>query len=126
MIAIIVAAILAAVGHVGEIVARDRVDLIELNHCYDEDGERSFAQVVFYRWIDGEYRSAGWISAGAGRLPRRVGGVWRCTWCEIVAGGVIMHVADAPHYRETWTQFDPEMASRVLGRPFRPVMRWQW
>ena len=33
-----------------EDIAIDRVDLIELNHCYDEHGCLVFEQIIFYEW----------------------------------------------------------------------------
>ena len=33
-----------------EDLARDRVDLIEVNHFYDEQGRLVFDQIIFYDW----------------------------------------------------------------------------
>ena len=60
-------------------VARESVDLIELNHFYDEQGRLVFDQVIFYDWsaADARYNVRAWRlvknsgPASAARLERR-------------------------------------------------------
>ena len=45
-----------------ESVTSDRVDLIELNHFYDEHGKHVFDQIIFYDWSpdDSRYHVRAW------------------------------------------------------------------
>ena len=60
-------------------MARESVDLIEVNHFYDEHGRLVFDQVIFYDWSAGDarYNVRAWrlvknpVAASAARLDRR-------------------------------------------------------
>ena len=57
-----------------EDVAREAVDLIELNHFYDEHGRLVFDQVIFYDWSkdDARYMVRAWrLVKNPAQLPQR-------------------------------------------------------
>lgn len=96
-------------------VARQRVDLIELHHSYDEVGRHVFDQLVFYDWSEehAQYRVIAWrMVKRDSQLPVRNWRTheYRCVWQD---DGVLRDVR-APLYRETWSQHDPERANRRL------------
>ena len=45
-----------------EDVVVESVDLIEINHCYDEAGKHVFDQILFFDWStqDGQYHVRAW------------------------------------------------------------------
>lgn len=95
------------------VVACDRVDLIEVNHVYDERGRAIFSQVIFYDWSSEESR----YQVRAWRMLKKPTQVPHRDWQtkDFVAvwhdEGVLREVhADA--MRESWTQYDPELAER--------------
>ena len=45
---ILVVLILGSIPH--DTVMREEVDLIEVNHFYDENGRLVFDQIIFYEW----------------------------------------------------------------------------
>jgi hypothetical protein len=96
-----------------ELTAEDRVDVAELNHFYDENGRLVFEQVIFYRWCwDYErYQVYDWrLVKNPTFLPQRdweLGG-YVCRWDD----GEFRRTVRADSFRETWTQYDPELAER--------------
>ncbi|XZE54787.1 hypothetical protein SH139x_000766 [Planctomycetaceae bacterium SH139] len=91
----------------------DKVDLIEVNHYHDESGRHVFDQLIFYDWHAGQNRfhvRAWRLIKEPGQTPMRDHDdkVWRVIWHD---AGVLRHV-EASSHRETWTQFDPELANR--------------
>jgi len=96
-----------------EDVARESVDLIELNHFYDEHGRLVFDQVIFYDWASGEsrYNVRAWrLVKNPSQLPQRdwSGGGYSAMWQD---GEQIRHIR-SKSIRETWTQYDPELVER--------------
>jgi hypothetical protein len=94
-------------------VAREAVELIELNHFYDEQGRLVFDQVIFYDWSrdDARYMVRAWrLVKQPAQLPRRehASGGYVATWSD----GKLLRVIRAPSFRETWTQYDPELVER--------------
>ena len=92
-----------------------QMDLIELNHFYDEHGRHVFDQVIFYTWSESHRRfhvQAWRLVKHSSQLPVETWnpGGYRCTWHD---DGVLRTVR-APAYRETWTQVDPERTNRKL------------
>ena len=94
-------------------VVRESVDLIELNHFYDEHGRFIFDQIIFYDWSTAEsrYNVRAWrMVKSPSHLPQRD---WRL-------GGYVVFWQDAEvirrvrsaSFRETWTQYDPELVER--------------
>ena len=94
-------------------VARDTVDLIELNHFYDEHGRLVFDQVIFYDWSASEarYHVRAWrLVKNPAQLPQRdwKDGGYSAMWQD---GEQIRHIY-SKSIRETWTQYDPELLER--------------
>jgi hypothetical protein len=96
-----------------EDVARESVDLIELNHFYDEHGRLVFDQVIFFDWSASEsrYNVRAWrLVKNPSQLPQRdwAGGGYSAMWQD---GEQIRHIR-SKSIRETWTQYDPELVER--------------
>lgn len=121
----------AAVPHDG--VARETVDLIEVNHFYDDYGRLTFEQVVFYDWSrdDARYMVRSWrLIKHPSQIPQRdwANGGYLCVWQD----GELMRTVRAKQIRETWTQHDPELAElevlpkerrKELPTPFPPALK---
>jgi len=94
-------------------VVRESVDLIELNHFYDEHGRLVFDQVIFYDWSAGEarYNVRAWrLVKNPAQLPQRdwrLGG-YSAMWQD----GEQSRYIHSKSIRETWTQYDPELVER--------------
>lgn len=96
-----------------EDVARETVDLMELNHFYDQQGRLEFDQVIFYDWCDNTNRHQvlAWrLVKNPNQLPKRDwrNGGYIAIWHD---GDKLRHI-QSQHFRETWTQYDPELAER--------------
>lgn len=91
-----------------EDVARDRCDIIELNHYYNGDGHPVFSQWIFWRWEGRAFRVLAWRMARKNRLPERQGDSWRLLWHD---EGRLRQI-EAAEFRQTWTQWDPELHDR--------------
>jgi hypothetical protein len=109
--------LLAIVGD-GRDVAREHVDLLELNHFHDVNGRAVYSQVIFYDWApdaSAYHVRAWWISNNAGtNEPARdyVGGFYRVRCYDV--NEKMNREITARHYRETWSQVDPERANKKL------------
>jgi hypothetical protein len=83
---------------------RDRVDVIERNNFYDENGRLVFAQWVFRDWDS----IVAWrLVKPDHRLSRGPRG-WRLDWTD----GERLRSVDAISFVESWTQEDVELAER--------------
>ncbi len=96
-------------------VAKQRVDLIELNHFIDQEGREVFRQVLFYDWSPRhrQYIVRAWrLVKSESLIPRRRWSPpgYECVWHD---DGILRQVT-AGSYRETWTQHDPERANRLV------------
>ena len=118
--------VLTTVGHDSlDLVAHDQVDLIEVNHFYDEFGNRILDQVIFYDWSgpDSRFHVRDWrLLKNPGQWPVRDwrSGTYRCIWYD---GGVLREV-EGKDFRETWTQHDPEVTNRkYLPRSCRRALQ---
>jgi hypothetical protein len=94
-------------------VARESVDLIELNHFFDEHGRLVFDQVIFYDWseADARYQCRAWrLVKNPAQLPERdwASGNYVAKWQD---GEQSRHIISRA-IRETWTQEDPELIER--------------
>lgn len=94
-------------------VCREQVDLIELNHFYDEQGRLVFDQDIFYNWTDGadRYDVKAWrLVKNTNQIPQRdfENGGYSCFWND---GEQTRHIY-AKAFKETWTQYDPELIER--------------
>lgn len=94
-------------------ISVERVDLVELNHFFDDQGRHVFDQVIFYDWSseDNRYQVRAWrLIKSASQNPRRD---WEtdnyvATWQD----GSILRKVLAKNMKETWTQHDPELTER--------------
>lgn len=98
-----------------ELVLEQQVDLIEINHFYEEDGKHAFDQLIFYEWCPRECRNQvlAWrLVKGQTQIPLRDWdrGDYCCVLCE---NGVLRSVRSAA-LRESWTQYDPEVLERDI------------
>lgn len=108
-----------------EDVARDKVDLIEHNHFYDEQGRLVFDQIIFYDWspADSRYMVRAWrLVKNPAQVPERD---WRGDgYLAIWQDGEILRSVRAASMRETWTQYDPELYEReFLAKERRKELR---
>lgn len=97
-----------------EDVAKDRVDLIEVNHFFDDCGKHVFDQIIFYDW-SAQYSR---YNVRAWRLLKRPAQVPHRDWSnrEYVAiwhDGSVLRKVEATTIRESWTQYDPELIERA-------------
>jgi hypothetical protein len=94
---------------------RESCSLVELNHFYDEQGHLVFDQIIFYDWspADARHTVRAWrLVKSPDRVPYRddFSRCWRVTWQD----DFILRDVRAPAFRETWTQYDPELAEREI------------
>ena len=94
-------------------VARESVDLMELNHFYDEHGRLVFDQVIFYDWSndDARYQVRAWrLVKNPAQIPQRdwKNGGYFALWYD----GEVLRYVRSKSDRETWTQYDPELVER--------------
>lgn len=118
---VVLALAASLLGRVGpEDILDDRVDLIEVNHCYDEQGRLVFDQVIFYDFCPLAER----FQVRAWRLIKDKRPALERDWER---GGFTMLWEDngQPRMvrsfmkRETWSQHDPEMEERLYVPPER-------
>lgn len=119
----------AALGlHPQQSVTEDEVDLIEVNHFYDEHGKLVFDQIIFYDWSaeSSRYQVRAWrLLKTDSQLPKRN---WkRREFVSVWHDGDTLRQVRAAAVRQTWTQYDPELMDREhlpkerrreLGKPF--------
>lgn len=109
-------ALFAFLSNPPEDIVRDRVDLVEVNHFFDEAGNPKFDQVIYYRWSKerGRYDVVDYKQLSCrNQIPVRIGKLdgYLAIWHDKTDH----YVLRAVHSRamiETWTQHDPEMVER--------------
>jgi hypothetical protein len=94
-------------------VARDMVDLIEVNHFYDDCGRLVFDQAIYYDWhpVERRHHVRAWrLIKDDSQLPVRdwQQGGFLSVWQD----GDLLRVVRSTAVRETWTQWDVEVAER--------------
>lgn len=99
-------------------VLRDSVDLIELNHFYDDLGRHAYDQVIFYEWCEEfcRYHVVAWslVEEDYLRLPVASPG-GRTTVVRWFDRDAKRHREIRSRlYRESWTQTDPERDNKKL------------
>jgi hypothetical protein len=108
----------------------DYVDVIEQNHVYDSQGREVFTQWIFWRWTGSRYEVVGWRinKHNAVISKKRVlfGDTPASEYYEdfnvkpwvrerlLLWDNTIVREVRAISYRETWTQYDPEMLDRMI------------
>jgi hypothetical protein len=131
--AVLLLSAVALDSHAG--ITADRVDLVELNHFYDEQGRLVFDQLIFYDWFpdDARYQVRAWrLIKSPSQVPQRNlnGPGYHCMWQD----GDLLRRVHATTMRETWTQYDPELTEREYlpkerrrdlapGRPIKSYAR---
>jgi hypothetical protein len=106
-------------------LARERVDMIELNHFIDGEGREVFRQVIFYDWSKPhkQFHVRAWrLIKKPSQLPQHRWNPehYRCRWQD----DDIMREVWSPTMRETWTQRDPERVNRTLLPEDQRVPLW--
>lgn len=96
-----------------EDIVSDDVDLVEINHYYDDNARHVFDQIIFYDWCDEErrFQVRAWrLIRSPSQLPARnwATGEYEVLWND----GTVMRRVHAKAMRETWTQHDPELRER--------------
>ncbi len=94
----------------------DRVDVVEINHFFDEQGRLVFDQLIFYDWcaVQKRYNVRDWrLLKSPAQIPVRN---WKdrdyvAVWHDFKERDVLRKVV-AKMIRETWTQYDPELLER--------------
>lgn len=109
-----VVALAATVANPAPQVVRDEVDLIEVNHYFDEHGKLVFDQLIFYDWSNEHcrYQVRAWrLLKQSSQFPLRdwETGEYSTIWYD----GNVLRGVRSPALRETWTQHDPELAERA-------------
>lgn len=94
------------------VIAKDHVDLVEVNHHYDEQGRLLFDQVIFYEWSPDQqrYNVRDWrLVKSPSQLPvRQSDGSFLAVWHD----DRILRRVQARTKTESWTQYDPELVER--------------
>jgi hypothetical protein len=104
----------------GSKLGNESVDLIELNHFHDCTGKHVYDQVIFYEWsIEAlAYRVRAWALVedkdATNRRPIRCyeTDMYRVRWHDRDQN--IMRCISSRHFRESWTQIDPERANKKI------------
>ena len=95
-------------------VISDRVDLVEVNHCYNKQGDFQFDQVIYWQWCDetDEYHVAAWRwlkSTDQVPQPDWKRGGYVALWHD----GDLLRQVRTEKVWETWTCYDPELHDRL-------------
>jgi hypothetical protein len=97
--------------------AYDHCDLVELNHFHDFQGRNVYDQVIFYEWSPehSRYHVRSWmIVEDSSRLPKRNYSDGSYRTCYTDRDSKIDRVISSQHFRESWTQNDPERDNKRL------------
>lgn len=94
-------------------VAREGFDLLERNRFYDEQGRLVFEQILFYDWSPhaDRFNVQAWrLVKTPNQIPERdhEAGDFVAVWQD----GEILRAVRSEMYRESWTQYDPELVER--------------
>ena len=92
-------------------LVRESCDLIEVNHYYDHNGVPVFTQAIFWNWQSDHYIVRDWRMVKSDKqLPQRdhATGGYVVTWQD----GEVTRTIHSANVRETWTQWDVEVAER--------------
>jgi len=94
-------------------VISDQVDLIEINHFYDEKGQLILDQLIFYEWCPEKrhYDVRDWcLLKSDAQLPRK--NHRTRMFVTVFRDGQTLRKVHAKTIRESWTQYDPELAEQ--------------
>jgi hypothetical protein len=114
--ALVVTAVLALAPPAA--VLTDTAEIVELNHFFDADGRLVFDQIIFWEWRDdlaGLHVFAWRLCKSSAQIPLRdwPRGGYSATWFD----GDRFRQVRARSFRETWTQYDPEVADHQFVPP---------
>jgi len=107
----------------------EHVDLVELNHFHDCLGRHVYDQVIFYEWAPdtSQYYVRAWCLIEdrdiVNRRPmkRYSDNLYEVQWQDRDQN--LLRIITSTHYRESWTQVDPERANKkVLDERLRTVL----
>lgn len=94
------------------------VDLIELNHFYDDLGRHAYDQVIFYEWSPDyrRYHVVAWclVEDNLSRMPTLDHNrqEYSVSWYD--KDSRVQRIVWSPMFRETWSSTDPERANKKL------------
>ena len=123
MVAIAICAVMCGVPRVAaQPTTSISVDVIELNHVYDDRCQIRFHQLIYWRWhvSDRKFHVAHWRMVDEQHYVARHGLGFRD--CYQMPDFGMRYTVDANSYRETWTQYDREL----LDHAEWPVDRRKW
>jgi len=109
-------------------VTIEEVDLIELNHFYDDQGRLVFSQVIYYDWCNQahRYQVRDWrLLKSDTQIPLRdwENGGYVSEWADFKQCNGLRRIKSGS-VRETWTQHDPELCEReVLAQEKRKELK---
>lgn len=91
------------------------VDLVEVNHYFDEAGKPVFDQLIYYDWDHQatRYSVIAWrLIKNSNQMPIKQAGAdsFASAWHD----GKSLRIIYADRMYESWTQFDPENAERAF------------
>ena len=98
------------------------VDVVELNHFYDDNGQPVFDQVIYYDWDGARHQVRDWwLVKDPGQLPQRdwARGGYVALWFD----DSVLRQVRAASLRETWTQYDPVAEREVLPKEQRRLLQ---
>lgn len=96
----------------------ENVDLIELNHFYDDLGRHQYDQVIFYEWSPdySRFHVVAWclIEDDHAKLPVQEPGSGKYVVRWYDRESKVTREVRSKLYRETWSCTDPERANKKL------------
>lgn len=104
-------------------ILTDHVAIIEVNHFYDGKGKHVFDQVIFWDWGGSRFEVMDWRKFKTDlQFPRKN---WRTGHYETIwHDDNILRRVTSDSFRETWTQYDPEVEDRkYLPKELRRGLR---
>jgi hypothetical protein len=114
----------------------EKVDVIEINHFYDENGTHVFNQMIFREWVpkDSRFQIIGWRlmkedRGGPSKIPQvKWNPNGEKTYVSIWNDGEFLRKIEAQSMTETWTQYDPEVLERnIFPKENRPdLLKPRW
>jgi hypothetical protein len=94
----------------------DHCDLTELNSFHDCNGRFVYDQTIFYEWNPSlhRYHVRAWVLSDGDKQPQRDyrTGLYVTHWQDRDQN--VMRTITATHYRQSWTQVDPERANKKI------------
>lgn len=89
-------------------LVEDYVDVIELNHVYDNEGKPVLSQFIFWNRTDSGFEIVAWrlyCGESISRSNRN---------CHVIlVQADTFRKVNSLQFKETWTQYDPEMRERT-------------